>query len=312
MRFWVDSGPEGGIVERLSERVHLLIAYGRRNRLIRVDAPVWLVRSMAAGLAALLLLGGYLTLDGRLRSIDRREMAALKYENSVLRSKMDMFSAGVDSLKAELQSLTELDAQVRIAANLPFVPPDVRSMGIGGGTVGSSEPGAQLQNSIDGLLDQARFQRTSYTSIASELAKQNQLQTHTPSILPTSGWVTSTYGYRSDPFTGRSVFHEGLDIVGMPGQAIRATADGTVVRSGWYQNWGQVVEIDHGRGIHTFYAHNSLLKVRQGEQVKRGQQIATLGNTGRSTGNHCHYGVKLNGAWTNPSKYVLADLARTN
>jgi murein DD-endopeptidase MepM/ murein hydrolase activator NlpD len=296
----------------MSERVHLLISYGRHNRLIRIGVPVWLARAALSVIVAIPLAIGYLAIDHSRRTADQQQLASLKYENAVLRGKMDMFAAGVDSLKSELQTLAEHDAQVRLLANLPLVPPDIRKMGIGGGMVGSNEPGAQLQNSIDWMLDQARFQRTSYTSIANDLAKQSQLQSNTPSILPTAGWITSTFGSRSDPFTGRSTFHEGLDIVGMPGQPIRATADGVVVTAGWYQNWGQVVEIDHGRGIHSFYAHNSSINVRQGEKVKRGQQIASLGSTGRSTGNHCHYGIKVNGAWTDPAKYVLSDLAKAD
>jgi murein DD-endopeptidase MepM/ murein hydrolase activator NlpD len=125
--------------------------------------------------------------------------------------------------------------------------------------------------------------------------------------MPTSGWITSSFGWRRDPFTGRNNQHEGMDIVGIPGQAIVATAGGTVVLAGRYQNWGNVVEIDHGRGIHSFYAHNATVKVKDGDKVKRGQAIATLGSTGRSTGFHCHYGIKLNGNWVDPRKYILSD-----
>jgi murein DD-endopeptidase MepM/ murein hydrolase activator NlpD len=190
---------------------------------------------------------------------------------------------------------------------MPIVSPTVRQMGIGGGLVGSSEPGADVQSSIDWLLEQTRFQRRSFQTIAENLEKQNFVQNHTPSIMPTSGWIVSNFGYRRDPFTGRNTMHDGIDIIGVPGQPIVATADGTVVSAGWYQNWGIVVEIDHGRGIRSFYAHNASVKVKNGEKVKRGQTIATLGRTGRSTGYHCHYGVKVSGSWVNPRKYVISD-----
>ena len=224
---------------------------------------------------------------------------------------MDGYARSVDSLRAQVSSLALLDAQLRLSADMPLVPRDVRAMGIGGGTVGSSEPGAELENSIDWLLEQARFQRTSFYDIACNLEKQAALQTGTPSIMPTSGWITSYFGLRRDPFTGRSNMHEGLDVVGIPGQPIVATAAGTAVIAGWYQNWGQVVELDHGKGLHSFYAHNSAVKVKVGEQVKRGQTIALLGSTGRSTGNHCHYGIKRNGNWVDPRKYILSDLNQT-
>jgi murein DD-endopeptidase MepM/ murein hydrolase activator NlpD len=292
----------------MSGHVHLLISLGRSNRLIRVTIPVYLVRLSVVLLAVLSLVFGYLVIDRNRRVTDHHKLASLAYENAVLRSKMDLFASGVESLRAELKALEELDAQVRLSSNIPFVSRDLRAMGIGGGTVGSSEPGAELQNSVDWLLEQAKFQRNSYYDIASNLEKQSHLQNHTPTIMPTSGWITSGFGYRRDPFTGRSAMHEGIDIIGVPGQAIGATADGSVVLAGPFQNWGRVVEIDHGRGIHSFYAHNQTVKVKVGDKVKRGQPIATLGRSGRSTGYHCHYGIKLNGNWVDPRKYILSDL----
>jgi murein DD-endopeptidase MepM/ murein hydrolase activator NlpD len=253
------------------------------------------------------LLVGYLAIDRNRRVTNQRKLATLTYENEVLKGKMGVLTAGVDSLKAALKGLMELDVQLRLATNMPIVPRDVREMGIGGGTVGSSEPGADVQSSTEWLLQQARFQRSSFYDIASNLEKIAYLQTSTPSIMPTSGWITSGYGNRRDPFGSKTEMHPGLDIVGMPGQAIVATAAGTVVLAGRYQNWGNVVEIDHGRGLHTFYAHNASVVVRDGEKVKRGQRIATLGSTGRSTGYHSHYGIKLNGNWVDPRKYLLSE-----
>jgi len=284
-----------------------MVSVGSRNRLFRVAIPLLGIRLVSVVLLALTLAIGYLVIDRSHRITDQKRLASLQYENAVLRSRMDFFAAGVDSLRAEIRRLQELDAQVRLASNMPVISRDVRAMGIGGGTVGSNEPGAPLQNNIDWLLEQARFQRTSFYDIASNLEKQAALQTGTPSIMPTSGWMTSSFGYRRDPFTGRNALHEGVDIVGIPGQAIVATANGTVVIAGRYQNWGNVVEIDHGKGIHSFYAHNQSVRVNVGDKVKRGQTIATLGSTGRSTGYHCHYGITLNGNWVDPRKYILSD-----
>lgn len=288
-------------------KVHLLLSLGKRNRLFRVTIPSSLAIAILTLAVLLPLVSGILLIDrGRLVA-DQRKLAALKPEDAVLRAKMDDYAQSVDSLRSQLQNLAELDAQLRLSANMPLVPRDVREMGIGGGTVGSDEPGAELDNSIDWLLDQAKFQRSSFYDIACNLEKQAALQTSTPSIMPTSGWITSGFGYRRDPITGQSTFHEGLDIVGVPGQPIVATAAGTVVIAGPYQNWGEVVEIDHGKGLHSFYAHNASVKVRVGDKVTRGQTIALLGSTGRSTGYHCHYGILLNGNWVDPTKYILSD-----
>jgi hypothetical protein len=291
-------------------RVHLLISYGRRNKLIRLAVPIPTFRFLIALAVIAPVLVGFLVIDRNHRIADQRRLAVLTYENSILKGKMGGLTAGVDSLKAELKNLMEIDAQLRLASNMPLIPRDVQEMGIGGGSVGSTEPGADVQGSVDWLLQQARFQRSSFYDIASNLEKQDYLQTGTPSIMPTSGWLSSGFGNRKDPFTGKWSSHPGLDIIGIPGQAIVATAAGTVTMAGPYQNWGNVVEIDHGKGLHTFYAHNASVAVRPGDKVKRGQKIATLGSTGRSTGPHCHYGILLNGNWVNPAKYLLSDQAQ--
>jgi murein DD-endopeptidase MepM/ murein hydrolase activator NlpD len=287
--------------------VHLLISLGKRNRLFRVTIPSSLAIAFLSVAVLLPLVSGVLLIDRGHRVADQRKLASLRSENTVLHAKMDGYAQSVDSLRSQLQGLAELDAQLRLSSSMPLVPRDVREMGIGGGTVGSNEPGAELDNSIDWLLEQAKFQRSSFYDIACNLEKQAALQSGTPSIMPTSGWIASSFGFRRDPFTGKSTFHEGLDIIGIPGQPIIATASGTVVIAGPYQNWGNVVEIDHGKGLHSFYAHNASVKVKVGDKVTRGQTIALLGSTGRSTGYHCHYGIKLNGNWVDPSKYILQD-----
>ena len=287
--------------------VHLLLSLGKRNRLFRVTIPSALAVTALAVAILLPLMSSILLIDRGHRVADQRKLASLRSENTVLRAKMDGYAQSVDSLRSQLNGLAELDAQLRLSSSMPLVPRDVREMGIGGGTVGSNEPGAELDNSIDWLLEQAKFQRSSFYDIACNLEKQAALQSGTPSIMPTSGWIASCFGFRRDPFTGKSTFHEGLDIIGIPGQPIIATASGTAVIAGPYQNWGEVVEIDHGKGLHSFYAHNASVTVKVGDKVKRGQTIALLGSTGRSTGYHCHYGIKLNGNWVDPSKYILSD-----
>ena len=124
---------------------------------------------------------------------------------------------------------------------------------------------------------------------------------------------TSGFGYRSDPFERGAAFHPGIDLAGSYGTPIYATADGTVIRSGWNSGgYGNMVEIDHGRGIATRYGHMSAVLVRAGDHVTRGQQIGRMGSTGRSTGNHLHYEVRIDGRPVNPipfmksTDYVLA------
>jgi murein DD-endopeptidase MepM/ murein hydrolase activator NlpD len=142
-----------------------------------------------------------------------------------------------------------------------------------------------------------------------------------PSDKPIKASVTFTsgYGVRSDPFHAGAAMHPGIDLAGAYGTPIYATADGTVVRAGWNSGgYGNLVELDHGRGITTRYGHMSAILVEAGDHVTRGQQIGRMGSTGRSTGNHLHYEVRIDGRAVNPipfmksTDYVLAMQKRAN
>jgi murein DD-endopeptidase MepM/ murein hydrolase activator NlpD len=126
-----------------------------------------------------------------------------------------------------------------------------------------------------------------------------------PSSMPVSGTnFTSGYGVRSDPFRGRAAMHTGIDLAGPIGTQIRATADGYVQRSEWVNGYGNLVEISHGRGIQTRYGHLSKSLVAPGQRVKRGDLIALMGSTGRSTGSHLHYEVRIDGKAVNPTPFM--------
>lgn len=121
-----------------------------------------------------------------------------------------------------------------------------------------------------------------------------------PSVLPTYGQITSDYGYRQNPFGSGYEFHAAIDIANSPGTAIRASGDGLVIHAGWETGYGILAMIDHQNGYESLYGHNSRLSVEVGQKVKRGEIIAYMGDTGRSTGTHCHYEVRLNGKPVNP------------
>ena len=127
-----------------------------------------------------------------------------------------------------------------------------------------------------------------------------------PSTVPVQGVTyTSGFGVRSDPFKGRAAMHPGIDLAGPLGTPIYATADGTVDRAEWNSGgYGNLVEIDHGHGIQTRYGHLTRYIVSSGEHVKRGQLIAYMGSTGRSTGSHLHYEVRLEGRPVNPIPFM--------
>lgn len=137
------------------------------------------------------------------------------------------------------------------------------------------------------------------------LLDKESLLNSTPTLLPTKGWVTSYYGPRKSPYSGTLKMHEGLDIGAKPGTDIVAPADGVISFAGNKPGFGQLVQIDHGYGIETFYGHNKAISVYAGQKISRGTTIAKVGSTGRSTGPHVHYEVRVNGVAVDPLYYVL-------
>ncbi len=152
-------------------------------------------------------------------------------------------------------------------------------------------------------------QEESFHVLEEFLKSREALLVHTPLGYPVRGWITSPYGYRRDPFTGRREFHEGVDIAAPIGAPIRAPADGVVVFVGRKPGYGKMVILDHGYGYSTAYGHCSKILVRIGQRVKRGQIIAKVGNTGRSTAPHLHYEVRVGKVAVNP--YYYLKLGRT-
>lgn len=128
--------------------------------------------------------------------------------------------------------------------------------------------------------------------------------TYTPSLWPVIGHLTGTFGERMDPFSGEGAFHTGVDISSQYGDAVRVTADGIVVEAGEHAGYGRLVIVDHGFGVTTYYGHLSSFNVVVGQQLKRGDAIGNVGVSGRSTGPHVHYEVRINGAPVNPMRYL--------
>jgi len=167
-----------------------------------------------------------------------------------------------------------------------------------------------IDTSYSGSIDiqtlMQELQRTVETvdEIKDYLRIQKDIYLATPKGFPVEGNVTSPYGKRENPFSGASSFHSGVDISASPGTPVRATADGVVSHSGWTQHSGYLVVLEHGCGFSTIYAHNKKNTVKMGQTVKRGEVIAYVGSTGKSTGPHVHYEVWEKGKNVNPKKYL--------
>jgi murein DD-endopeptidase MepM/ murein hydrolase activator NlpD len=143
----------------------------------------------------------------------------------------------------------------------------------------------------------------SYSGIFHQYA--HQWQTHSqPSVWPLMGTLSSSFGERSDPFSGEGAFHSGIDLSAAKGTPVHATADGVVLQAGWGGEYGKVVVINHGNRLQTYYAHLSEVLVLPGEDVRLGEVIALSGGTGRATGPHLHYEVRIGGTPVNPYRYL--------
>ncbi|HYZ88701.1 MAG TPA: peptidoglycan DD-metalloendopeptidase family protein, partial [Myxococcales bacterium] len=175
---------------------------------------------------------------------------------------------------------------------------------------GDSAPAQEqgdLLKQLDELGKKVKAQEQEARALKSYFEDQQALLASAPSIWPVKGWVTSDFSVRLDPYTGERVMHEGLDIATAMGTPVRAPADGTVVFAGLEGGYGHVLVLDHGYGIKTRYGHLSRTDVKVGQRVHRGDIIAAVGNSGRSTGPHVHYEVRVNGVADNPRKFILEE-----
>jgi murein DD-endopeptidase MepM/ murein hydrolase activator NlpD len=158
---------------------------------------------------------------------------------------------------------------------------------------------------IDRAIKESQLREQSVLDIWETLSEKQSLMNAIPNIRPARGWITSRFGYRVSPFTGRPALHAGLDFAAAPGSPVFAPADGIVTFAGYDEGYGKMVVIDHGYGYSTRYGHNSQIYVQVGQKVSRWDIIASVGNTGRSTGPHMHYEVRLHGIPKNPANFIL-------
>jgi murein DD-endopeptidase MepM/ murein hydrolase activator NlpD len=164
----------------------------------------------------------------------------------------------------------------------------------------------QLDQVLDMLGDRADQTADLFTLAESRLFEQRMRALMVPSVMPVEGPVGSGFGFRLDPFSGRTALHTGLDFPADIGTPVRAAAGGVVVTVGWHPQYGQVLEIEHGSGLTTLYAHLSTARAAVGDIVRRGQVVGEVGNSGRSTGPHLHFEVLLEGVPQDPARFLAA------
>jgi murein DD-endopeptidase MepM/ murein hydrolase activator NlpD len=236
------------------------------------------------------------------------------------RKQIQEFASEINSLKGHLLTLNNFEKKIRIIANIEKTDDSNNIFGVGGSIpedLDARLPLMEKHNSlmrdmheqIDELNSASIHQKGEFESLLKSLEDQQNLLASTPAIRPISrgekSWVTSSFGFRRSPFTGQREFHQGFDISTRKGTPILATAEGVVTFTGKKGLLGSTIIVDHGHGMVTRYGHCSKFLKKRGEKVKRWEPIALVGNTGRSTGPHVHYEVRLNGIPVNPYKYIL-------
>ncbi|MCF6265511.1 MAG: peptidoglycan DD-metalloendopeptidase family protein [Desulfuromusa sp.] len=235
-------------------------------------------------------------------TVDRDELQRLRVTTSQQRQTLQYLVVDLEGIHQQMASLAETEARVRQLADLDAVSEGV-PVAIGGlPEVGSMEAVDEIQRQIDRLQVEIELRRQSQENVRNLLNDQVSLSRATPKGWPTKGWLTSYFGMRKSPFTGRRVMHEGLDIAANIGTPVVATADGIVARVKYSPGYGKMLIIDHGYGYRTIFGHTSKILVKAGQKIKRGDLIAKVGNTGRSTGSHLHYELRLNGVPIDPRK----------
>jgi murein DD-endopeptidase MepM/ murein hydrolase activator NlpD len=262
------------------------------------------------GLFALLTIGHYFALLG-----SSSENSVLKEENAQLRSQILLVQEKVAHISATLDRVERFDAKLRTAVTQLQDPERNLAIGpVGSADVEATIPGpapaaeanlTALPGKLTSLETEAARQEQSLRELQEYFDDQRSLLASTPSIWPTRGWVTSDFGSRLDPWSAERKMHQGLDIATPHGQPVYSPSDGTVVFAATEGGYGKVLVIDHGYGVKTRYGHLSEIHVHAGDRVRRGDKVAAVGNTGRSTGPHLHYEVRVNGIPENPRKFVL-------
>ncbi|OGO78709.1 MAG: hypothetical protein A2Y23_08595 [Clostridiales bacterium GWB2_37_7] len=287
------------------------------SKVVSVRIPLWMPKVMAIALVLLLL--GTSSLLYITNSINKRyseskdEISALAAVNSHQKQEIEKLQNDAVQIQQQLvENIRALDQIKEIVG--------IKKSSEAAEEIKTIQPNSAdtSQTTSDDASQQLSQIKTSYKELSIQLLSQRRLIDNSvdpvkkqvsylnamPSIKPVNTKITDSYGYRKNPFTNRgSEFHSGIDFAGETGTSIKATGDGVVIFAGWQSGYGKVLIISHGYGITTLYGHNSQLLVAKGDKVKKEQIISKMGSTGRSTGPHLHYEVRVYGKPVNPSKY---------
>lgn len=302
------------------DRWTLVILPEDRSRLRQYQLGRGALQTIIGGVLVVLsvlvsLAGGFFVKESQSIRVDR-----LSRENSLLETEVRQIRGQVATLRSTLDELASRDAHFRLMAGLDPIDREVQQVGIGGpgtpltvpsGDLWRLNPGAgelsfATSSELDHLLRRARLLSSSWSEASTSLDEVGDRLRSTPSLLPTDGYLSSAFSHsRLHPILNEARAHEGIDISAAPGTPIQAAARGTVVFAGPNGGYGNMIEIDHGYGLLTRYAHASRVDVREGLVVERGRKIGEVGSTGLSVSPHLHYEVHHDGRPVDPRRYIL-------
>ena len=317
----------------------ILIVPEKTSQVRKIVLPGWILKGTAITVSLITLVGTIMLFDYWYVMSQISENKQLKLENRRLRQQVQVFKNKMTTIESTMERVKTFATRLKVITNIEDrgtllqslnekLPDSATNIGqiipisqtVASETNGTNEaahitgdPEEEILRKESEQLD-SQFSLLNHESLLAEqvlqdlyelLADQKAFLAALPTRKPTVGYFTSGFGIRRSPYGGKIKMHEGLDIANHPGTMVRAPADGIVLFADAKAGYGQTLILDHGYGVETWYGHNRKLLVTKGQKIRRGEQIALLGSSGRSTGPHLHYEVRVRGWPVDPLSYIL-------
>ena len=313
---WVDTAEVTGVdAELRKKKLTFLLIPDSMGTPRQVSVSITLIYSLLGALLILIITTFFLSSHFFSYEVAQEELTRLRAENQQLAEKFEQMRWNLAEVEDRYSELVSREIRVRSLFDLPEINTEERQLGVGGpepavlaGFSESEKDAFITELEVDRLLRLSQFELENYQSIENSLVDIKDRLRHTPSIWPSTGWVSRGWGMKYDPFTGYRQMHRGLDIANHTNTPVVATADGRVALISTATELGKCITLDHGYGYRTRFGHLAQLLVKNGQRVKRGEVIGLMGSTGYSTGPHLHYEVFRNSQFHNPTDYILNDI----
>lgn len=306
----------GDVEQMEEEQLYTLMVIPHANSpTLSLQFPLKWVKAAGLILSVIACFGLVFAFNYQQARIAAEELKLLTCEFQEQQQQILLIAQQAEELENDIAAIRELDETVRDMMNLSSPKKNEQPVRAASGEIAGSRSTTpsrgglaatmlRTEMGLQSVRESIPESKNALQSLTKDIASQQAKERATPSIWPTSGKITSSYGYRNSPFGYGRQFHSGIDIGAKRGVPIYATADGTVRFSGYKSGYGYVVHISHGYGYTTVYAHMSKTAARNGQSVQRGHVIGYVGSSGRTTGPHLHYEVRVDGDTVNPWPYM--------